>query len=107
MGGTHKQQQHGGNRFLGFQPVTLVPFEPDLILSEMMTSKQVRVLFTFLFAFQKQQKFVLLFLQLKWLNDYHQLVRRDVGAELERQNRTKSRGCWPWLLSKTLPLPDD
>jgi hypothetical protein len=36
-----KQQEGGGNRFLGFEPVTMVPFESDLILADMMTSKQV------------------------------------------------------------------
>jgi hypothetical protein len=39
-----KQQEGGGNRFLGFEPVTMVPFESDLILADMMTSKQVSLL---------------------------------------------------------------
>ncbi|EFX71626.1 hypothetical protein DAPPUDRAFT_59926 [Daphnia pulex] len=83
----------GGNRFLGFEPVTMVPFESDLILADMMTSKQM-----------------------KWLNDYHQLVRQNVVAELQRRQQqnppgktsatsSKTSGCLPWLLSKTRPLP--
>ncbi|XP_059350232.1 xaa-Pro aminopeptidase ApepP-like isoform X2 [Daphnia carinata] len=83
----HPQEEshYGGNRFLGFEPVTLVPFEPNLILADVMTSKQM-----------------------KWLNDYHQLVRLNVGAELQQRRNTASTsstgGCWPWLVSKTRPV---
>jgi hypothetical protein len=42
----HEQQpdENGGrNRFFGFESVTMVPFESDLILTDMMTSKQVSI----------------------------------------------------------------
>jgi len=65
----------GSKRFLGFEAVTLVPFERNLILREM-------------FNFQ----------QLEWLNNYNAMVRTKVGEELKRQNRMRA---FHWLMSKT------
>ncbi|XP_064108547.1 uncharacterized protein LOC135216931 isoform X1 [Macrobrachium nipponense] len=64
---------------LGFEPVTLVPFEENLINFTMLTSKQCQ-----------------------WLNNYHAHVRDIVGRELIAQGRKRG---YDWLISKTERLP--
>ncbi|XP_046656109.1 xaa-Pro aminopeptidase 1-like isoform X1 [Daphnia pulicaria] len=63
------------SRYLGFEVVSLVPFDPYLIVPELMTHKQ-----------------------LHWLNHYQAMVRIKVGEELKRQNRMRA---FYWLMSKT------
>ncbi|KAK8724909.1 hypothetical protein OTU49_010972 [Cherax quadricarinatus] len=70
---------HFDKQSLGFEPVTLVPFEPNLINVSMLTSKQCH-----------------------WINTYHVRVRDVIGMELMNQGR--SRG-YDWLLTKTEPIP--
>ncbi|XP_042203854.1 uncharacterized protein LOC121853643 isoform X2 [Homarus americanus] len=70
---------HFDKRSLGFEAVTLVPFEPKLINITMLTGKQCH-----------------------WLNSYHARVRDVVGGELMTQGRTRG---YEWLISKTEPLP--
>ncbi|CAG0885290.1 unnamed protein product [Cyprideis torosa] len=65
-------------KYLGFKAVTLVPFEPKLIDTSIMTDEQ-----------------------LNWLNDYHRDVRAVLGPVL--QQRQNGRAL-KWLTSKTQPL---
>ncbi|KAK7068100.1 Xaa-Pro aminopeptidase 2 [Halocaridina rubra] len=64
---------------LGFEAVTLVPFESNLINFTMLSSKQCR-----------------------WLNDYHAQVREIVGNELLAQDRKRG---YDWVMAKTHRLP--
>ncbi|XP_069163625.1 uncharacterized protein [Procambarus clarkii] len=70
---------HFDKRSLGFETVTLVPFEPNLINITMLSSKQC-----------------------EWLNAYHSRVRNVVGQEMLQQDR---RQGYEWLLAKTEPIP--
>ncbi|XP_046581761.1 xaa-Pro aminopeptidase ApepP-like [Haliotis rubra] len=45
--------------YLGFRPITLVPYEPHLIKTEMLSTKQIQ-----------------------WLNDYHKRVEEEIGPKL-------------------------
>lgn len=89
-----------GQRFFGFKDVTLVPFEPKLIDYGILTSSHVNIissplklLWTFRFSFQR-----------RWLNDYNARIRRVVGAELKRQNRTEA---FFWMMEKTKYIPEN
>ncbi|KAK4301818.1 hypothetical protein Pmani_026085 [Petrolisthes manimaculis] len=64
---------------LGFDPITLVPFEPILINASMLSAEQCH-----------------------WINKYHTRVREVVGSELVEQNRTRG---YEWVQAKTEPLP--
>ncbi|XP_068204173.1 uncharacterized protein [Palaemon carinicauda] len=64
---------------LGFEAVTLVPFEENLINFTMLSSKQCN-----------------------WLNAYHAHVRDIVGRELIAQGRKRG---YDWLITKTERLP--
>ena len=74
--------------------VSLVPFEPYLIVPELMTHKQVNseiiifILSSYPYNFLLYCNFVN---QLHWLNHYHAMVRIKVGEELKRQNRMVRR----------------
>ena len=59
------QEKNYGN-FLAFEPVTLVPFEPHLIDYNLLSDDQIN-----------------------WLNYYNRLTREKVGAELEKQEKTR------------------
>ena len=61
-----KYQSKNYGSFLGFEPVTLVPFEPHLINYELLNNEQIN-----------------------WLNYYNSLIRSRVGPELKRQGKTK------------------
>ena len=56
----------GYGDFLGFEPVTLVPFEPHLIDYDLLSNEQI-----------------------DWLNHYNQLVRNRVGKELQKQEKLR------------------
>ena len=74
------QEKNYGN-FLAFEPVTLVPFEPHLIDYNLLSEDQI-----------------------KWLNDYNRLTREKVGAELEKQKKTRYLGgANSSILSRILP----
>jgi Xaa-Pro aminopeptidase len=64
--------------FLTFKPVTLVPYDNNLINPYIMSKKQ-----------------------LLWLNDYHAKVREIVGEEMLRQGLND---VYKWLLRKTEPI---
>jgi Xaa-Pro aminopeptidase len=89
------------SKYLGFEPITLMPFEPHLIMPELMTHKQV--INSIFLSTDTRYKLILANLkliekQLNWLNQYHVMVRMKVGEELKKQNRM--RGFF-WLMSKT------
>ncbi|XP_043232380.1 probable Xaa-Pro aminopeptidase P [Amphibalanus amphitrite] len=67
--------------YLTFEPVTLVPFEPKLIKTELLTHDQ-----------------------LAWLNAYHARVRRDVGAMVTSQGGPEAQQTLQWLEQKTQPI---
>ena len=62
----HRGHYESDKGFLGFEPVTLVPFEPHLIDFSLLSEQQVN-----------------------WLNYYNRLVRDKVGAELKRQGKKR------------------
>lgn len=64
--------------YLTFKPVTLVPYDNNLINPYIMSKKQ-----------------------LLWLNDYHAKVREIVGEEMLRQGLDD---VYRWLLHKTEPI---
>ncbi|MDK2413686.1 M24 family metallopeptidase C-terminal domain-containing protein, partial [Aphanizomenon sp. 202] len=63
---------------LGFEPVALVPFEPKLINTTLLSRQQCEA-----------------------LNAYHATVRDVVGNELKNQERFEG---YDWVLRKTEPL---
>ncbi|XP_055589839.1 uncharacterized protein LOC129742016 [Uranotaenia lowii] len=69
-----------GNKFLSFQDITLVPFEPKLIDRSMLTSPQI-----------------------KWLNDYNARIRQQVGEELKRKQKMDA---FYWMMNKTRNIPE-
>jgi len=62
-------------QFLRIEPVALVPFEPKLIMTEIMSLAQRR-----------------------WLNDYNRKVRSVVGEELKRQGKMEG---FRWMMERT------
>ncbi|KDR18194.1 Xaa-Pro aminopeptidase 2 [Zootermopsis nevadensis] len=64
--------------YLTFKPVTLVPYDSNLINPDIMSKKQ-----------------------LLWLNDYHAKVREIIGTEMLWQGLTNA---YEWLLRKTEPI---
>ncbi|XP_014674068.1 PREDICTED: xaa-Pro aminopeptidase 1-like [Priapulus caudatus] len=71
---------YDGLTFMTFEPVTFVPFEPNLIKYEDLSIKQR-----------------------KWLNAYNEKCRQLTGEELRRQGQTAAH---EWLMRKTEPIPD-
>ncbi|XP_003424313.2 xaa-Pro aminopeptidase ApepP [Nasonia vitripennis] len=69
-----------GQQFLKFRDVALVPYEPKLIEVEMLSPVHRR-----------------------WLNEYNQRIRDEVGEELKKQLRPK--GYW-WMMKKTRSIPE-
>ncbi|XP_067675781.1 xaa-Pro aminopeptidase ApepP-like [Haliotis asinina] len=57
--------------YLGFRPITLVPYEPHLIKTEMLSTKQIQ-----------------------WLNDYHKRVEEEIGPRL-------SPAALQWVKART------
>lgn len=64
--------------FYKFEPVALVPFEPNLIKYHLLDKSQII-----------------------WLNDYNLKIRQIVGKELLLQNRTRG---YDWMMSRTDPI---
>ena len=64
--GNKPVESGGGKQILGFEPVCLMPFEPKLISLDLLN-----------------------FGQKAWLNDYNNRIRKDIGAELKRQKKSK------------------
>ncbi|XP_060524186.1 xaa-Pro aminopeptidase 1-like isoform X2 [Cylas formicarius] len=73
-------QRSSGHTFLGFQIISLVPYEVKLIN------------FTLLTIDQK-----------KWLNWYNEQIRQQVGAELKRQHRMDG---FYWMMRNTKYIPE-
>ncbi|XP_014239468.1 xaa-Pro aminopeptidase ApepP-like isoform X2 [Cimex lectularius] len=61
-----------------FSPLTLVPYEPNLIDVSNMDKSQIN-----------------------WLNEYHEQVRLHVGTEMVKQGKSD---LYQWLVKKTTPL---
>ncbi|MPC27252.1 Xaa-Pro aminopeptidase 1 [Portunus trituberculatus] len=76
---THGSTYHFDKQSLGFEPVTLVPFEPRLINTTLLSARQCR-----------------------WINAYHARVRDVVGGELIAQGRRRG---YDWVVAKTEPIP--
>nr|CAD7433691.1 unnamed protein product [Timema monikensis] len=109
--------------YLGFEPVTLVPYEPKLIDLNMLSNEQHRTLLaaqvtpyhhithkvcllSLLLPLRVERSSVTPYetglLDIQWLNDYNAKVIEKVGAELKLQRRMKG---FHWLLSKTIYIP--
>merc|ERR1712029_1059728 len=71
----------GGKKMLGFEPVTLVPFEPKLINYKLLNKEHVA-----------------------WLNNYNYMIRERVGAELKKQG--KPQRVIDWMTLRTEPMPE-
>ncbi|GLH11781.1 Xaa-Pro aminopeptidase 1 [Gryllus bimaculatus] len=69
-----------GEIFYGFRPVTLIPYEPKLMNTALLS---------------KDQR--------DWLNYYNSQIRLKVGAELKRQRRMRG---FHWMMSKTGYIPN-
>ncbi|XP_048512952.1 xaa-Pro aminopeptidase 1 isoform X2 [Athalia rosae] len=70
----------GERKFLKFEDVTLVPYEPKLIDLELLVPSHRR-----------------------WLNAYNERIRKVIGAELKTQRRIKG---YNWMMSKTRRIPE-
>jgi Xaa-Pro aminopeptidase len=71
-----KPDGEGGDTFLGFEPLTLVPFDHSLILPERLTPQETA-----------------------WLNGYHQRVFETLSPHLDGKTAQ-------WLRAKTRPLEE-
>ncbi|KAL4232855.1 Xaa-Pro aminopeptidase 1 [Mactra antiquata] len=67
-----------GTQFLTFEHVTLVPYEPHLIVLDLLNDKQIQ-----------------------YLNDYNEMVREKVGPELKKQDKT---AAYDWMIKRTEPF---
>ncbi|XP_058804191.1 xaa-Pro aminopeptidase ApepP-like [Phymastichus coffea] len=67
-------------QFLQFRDVALVPYEPKLIETEMLSP-----------------------LHRRWLNEYNKRIRDEVGAELKKQLRPTG---YNWMMKKTRNIPE-
>ncbi|XP_023223653.1 probable Xaa-Pro aminopeptidase P [Centruroides sculpturatus] len=65
--------------FYKFEPVALVPFEPNLIKYQLLDRSQIN-----------------------WLNSYNLKIREIIGKELLKQNKTKA---YNWMMSRTDHIP--
>lgn len=65
--------------YLQLEPVSLVPFERKLMQHDLLSADHIR-----------------------WLNNYHSMVREKVGALMLKQGRKEG---YSWLKSKTEPIP--
>ncbi|XP_070568022.1 xaa-Pro aminopeptidase 1-like isoform X1 [Ptychodera flava] len=72
----------GDLKYFTFEEVAFVPFEPKLIMYEIMSPEE-----------------------LNWLNDYHQKVREKVGPRLKEKNED----AYDWMIRQTeaVPVPYD
>uniref|UniRef100_A0A2M4CG52 Putative xaa-pro aminopeptidase n=1 Tax=Anopheles darlingi TaxID=43151 RepID=A0A2M4CG52_ANODA len=69
-----------GHKFLAFQDVTLVPFEPKLIDRRLLSVPEK-----------------------KWLNEYNARIRQQVGEELKRKHKMDA---FYWMMNKTRYVPE-
>ncbi|XP_015591446.1 xaa-Pro aminopeptidase ApepP [Cephus cinctus] len=69
-----------GQTFLKFRDATLVPYEPKLIDLDMLSPEHRR-----------------------WLNNYNQRIRDEVGPEMKKQLRMTA---FFWMKQKTKPIPE-
>ncbi|XP_065059925.1 xaa-Pro aminopeptidase 1-like [Rhopilema esculentum] len=76
------KHQFEGKQFLGFEPITFVPFQKELIDASMLNEAEI-----------------------KWLNDFNANSRKILGAELKRQGKTDG---YNWLIknSETVVKPN-
>ncbi|KAL3884061.1 hypothetical protein ACJMK2_030284 [Sinanodonta woodiana] len=72
---THKME---GQNFLGFEHITLVPYEPNLIDVSMLSDKHI-----------------------EYLNSYHKLIQERVGKELKNQQLNEA---YDWMMLKTATI---
>ena len=64
--------------FIRFVPVTLVPFEPNMIDFTMLNPSQIN-----------------------WYNEYNQLIRKNIVPRLQE---TEDEKTIKWILSRTKPV---
>ncbi|XP_076251360.1 xaa-Pro aminopeptidase ApepP-like isoform X1 [Rhynchophorus ferrugineus] len=74
-------QHTSGHRYLGFKVISFVPYQMKLIKLSLLSSQQRR-----------------------WLNNYNEEIRQQVGAELKRQN--KMEGFY-WMMENTKYIPEN
>lgn len=72
-------QNEAASTYLGFEQITLFPFELKLIDFEKLSKQEI-----------------------EWLNEYHRRVQTEIGAELEKRSKLKALD---WLKQKTKPAP--
>ncbi|KAG8036386.1 hypothetical protein G9C98_003708 [Cotesia typhae] len=72
--------QQNKQRFLKFRDVTLIPYEPKLIDTSMLSSAHRR-----------------------WLNNYNSRIRNEVGPELKKHLRMVG---FKWMMKKTHSIPE-
>ncbi|XP_044594219.1 probable Xaa-Pro aminopeptidase P isoform X2 [Cotesia glomerata] len=72
--------QQDKQRFLKFRDVTLIPYEPKLIDTSMLSSAHRR-----------------------WLNNYNSRIRNEVGPELKKHLRMVG---FKWMMKKTRSIPE-
>lgn len=69
-----------GNKFLSFEDITLVPFEPKMIDRSLLSAPEI-----------------------KWINDYNTRIRQLVGDELKRKQKMEA---FYWMMNKTRNIPE-
>ncbi|KAF7992374.1 hypothetical protein HCN44_001699 [Aphidius gifuensis] len=74
------EHTNGRRRYLKFRDATLVPYEPKLIDTSMLSPNHRR-----------------------WLNDYNQRIRNELGPELKRRLRMPA---FEWMMNKTRTIPE-
>ncbi|XP_023223651.1 xaa-Pro aminopeptidase 1-like [Centruroides sculpturatus] len=75
-----KQYNPYKDKYYGFEPIAFIPFEPNLIMVNMLNKQQIA-----------------------WLNDYNGRTRHIVGKELLKQKRHRGLN---WLMERTKYVED-
>ncbi|XP_047347893.1 xaa-Pro aminopeptidase 1 isoform X2 [Vespa velutina] len=83
-----------GQTFLKFRDVTLVPYEPKLIDFNMLTPMHCPLISDIHTSNDVQRR---------WLNNYNQRIREEVGRELKKHLRMKG---FYWMMDKTKDIPE-
>lgn len=89
-----------GAKFLSFQDVTLVPFEPKMIDRSLLSAPEVITTFK---PSQPQTYKLFQNTQVKWINDYNARIRTLVGEELKRKQKMDA---FYWMMNKTRNVPE-
>lgn len=89
-----------GAKFLSFQDVTLVPFEPKMIDRSLLSAPEVT---TTIKPSQPQTYKLVQNPQVKWINDYNARIRTLVGEELKRKQKMDA---FYWMMNKTRNVPE-